>query len=73
MPTGGSRAGAGDWEQGGQELQEDKPECLYMQNVIKIQVQCSKAREQNFQFWKLLTVVVDTHIKCVDKGISQHL
>ena len=30
-------------------------------------VQCSKAREQNFQFWKLLAVVVGTHIKCVDK------
>ena len=33
----------------------------------KKQLQCSKAREENFQFWKHLAVVVDTHIKCVDK------
>jgi len=32
-----------------------------------LHVQCSKAREVNFQFWKLFAVVLDTHIKCVDK------
>ena len=30
-------------------------------------VQCSKGREQNFQFWKLLAVVLDTNIKSVNK------
>ena len=30
-------------------------------------VQCTKAREENFQFWKLLAVVLDIHIKCVGK------
>ena len=30
-------------------------------------IQCSKAREQIFQFWKLLAVMLDTHIKCVCK------
>ena len=34
---------------------------------FSIQVQCSKAREVNFQFSKLFAVVLDTHIKCVDK------
>ena len=33
-------------------------------------LQRSKAREQNFQFWKLLAVVVDTQIKCVDQVLS---
>ena len=28
-------------------------------------VQCSKGKEQNFQFWKFLAVVLDTHT--VDK------
>ena len=42
------------------ETEKDIPEPL-------IEVQCSKAREVNFQFWKLLAVVLDTHIKCVDK------
>ena len=32
-----------------------------------LHVQFSKAREQNFQFWKLLAVVIDTHTKFVDK------
>ena len=30
-------------------------------------LQCSKRREQNFQFWKLLAVVLDTNIKSVNK------
>jgi len=30
-------------------------------------VQCSKGKEQNFLFWKLLAVVLDTNIKSVDK------
>ena len=30
-------------------------------------IQCSKAREVNFQFSKLFAVVLDTHIKRVDK------
>ena len=30
-------------------------------------IQGSKAREYIFQFWKLLAVMVDTHIKCVYK------
>ena len=29
-------------------------------------VQCSKRREQNFQFWKLLAVVLDANIKSVE-------
>ena len=32
-----------------------------------VDVQCSKGREQNFQFWKLLAVVLDTNIKSVNK------
>ena len=28
-------------------------------------IQCSKAKEQNFQFWKLLAAELDTHIKYV--------
>ena len=31
------------------------------------ELQCSKGREQNFQFWKLLAVVLDTNIKSVNK------
>ena len=30
-------------------------------------IQCSKVREKNFQFWKPSAVVLDTHIKCVEK------
>ena len=29
-------------------------------------IQCSKRREQNFQFWKLSAVVLDTNIKSVN-------
>jgi len=36
-------------------------------NDDKFDLQCSKGKEQNFQFWKLLAVVLDTHIKSVDK------
>ena len=32
-----------------------------------------QSKKANFQFWKILAVVVDTHTKCVDKEISQHL
>ena len=43
-----------------------------MQSGVKehqttIHVQCSKGGEQNFQFWKLLAVVLDTNIKSVNK------
>ena len=41
-----------------------------------LDVQWSKAREQTFQLWKLLAVVLDTHLKCVDKVhkiLTQHL
>ena len=30
-------------------------------------IHCSKASEENFQFWKLSAVVLDAHINCVDK------
>ena len=30
-------------------------------------VQCSKEKEQNFQFWKHFAAVLDTNIKCVYK------
>ena len=36
-------------------------------NNIYTYIQCSKAREVNFQFWELFAVVLDTHIKCVHK------
>ena len=36
-------------------------------------VQCSKTKEQNFQFWNLLAAEPDTNIKCVVKGVTQHL
>ena len=39
----------------------------YMVHETSSKIQCSKAREVNFQFWKLFAVVLDTHIKCVDK------
>ena len=35
--------------------------------IDDIKIQCSKAKEQNFQFWKHLAVMLDTHIKCVYK------
>ena len=35
-------------------------------NKYMIMLQCSKGREQNFQYWKLLTVVLDTNIKSVN-------
>ena len=38
-----------------------------VKNFLIVWVQCSKARKQNFQFWKLLAVAVDTHIKCDNK------
>ena len=37
------------------------------QNTISGLLQCSKRREQNFQFWKLLAVVLDTNIKSVNQ------
>ena len=37
MPTIGSRAGAGGWERGGEELQDKREDTheVYMQNVIQ--------------------------------------
>ena len=36
-------------------------------------IQCSKAKEKILQFWKLLAVVLDTHIDKVHKGIESTL
>ena len=41
------------------------PSCTKL--VVPHYIQCSKRREQNFQFWKLLAVVLDTNIKSVNK------
>ena len=52
----------------GEEEVSWSPSSLSVQEIVSpVLVQCSKAREVNFQFWKLFTVVLDTHIKCVDK------
>ena len=35
--------------------------------TVAIKLQCSKAKEQNFQFWKHLASELDINIKCVYK------